>query len=115
MGCSQTSCQMPGQEVDHNGSILEEWLASEGVNFAQVCSRLRSFFRFCGRNDDEDLASEVLFRTAKSFRQRAPESGKVWPWLFAIARNVLSEERRKNEAFTPILDETTPDPSRSID
>lgn len=74
----------------------------EGVKFATLVDRHdRQVLAYCVRRatslaDAEDAAAEV-FTIAWRSRNDAPDPGVALPWLFAIARRVLANQRRGNE------------------
>lgn len=74
----------------------------EGVKFATLFDRHeRQVLAYCVRRatslaDAEDTAADV-FTIAWRHRNDVPDPGAALPWLFAIARRVLANQRRGNE------------------
>jgi RNA polymerase sigma-70 factor (ECF subfamily) len=74
-------------------------------------ARLVNFFRsrVATRDDAEDLAQDVLLRA----HQRASsldDAARFDAWLFAIARNALTDHYRRNGRAKPHPDDLTPAP-----
>lgn len=57
--------------------------------------------------DAEDVVQEVLVRVWRSADRFDPERGAVSTWLFTIARNVVIDHRRRQQARPHVVSEVT--------
>jgi DNA-directed RNA polymerase specialized sigma24 family protein len=92
--------------------LLIDWLEANRISHSQAVSSLARFFQWKGvwDADREDLASEVLWRTAEHLEQERLV-GQGWAALLGIAKNVFREWYRKQRHST--VPELPDSPDRS--
>lgn len=77
---------------DHAGSRIEQWfLAYSGDVY-------RYLVYYTGRTDIDDLVQETFIRALKAIQQAQIVNPKTW--LFAIARNVAIDEKRRTKLIS---------------
>lgn len=74
---------------DHIGARIEQWFLAYSNDI------YRFLVYYTGRTDIDDLVQETFIRALKAVRQTEIANPKTW--LFAIARNVAIDERRKTK------------------
>ncbi|WJQ82584.1 RNA polymerase sigma factor [Brevibacillus brevis] len=81
---------------DHSGARIEQWF----LTYSQDVYRFLVYYT--GRADIDDLVQETFIRALKSMQGTEVENPKTW--LFAIARNVAIDERRKAKLISWLPD-----------
>ncbi|MED1782786.1 RNA polymerase sigma factor [Brevibacillus fortis] len=81
---------------DHTGARIEQWF----LTYSQDVYRFLVYYT--GRTDIDDLVQETFIRALKAMQETAVENPKTW--LFAIARNVAIDERRKTKLISWLPD-----------
>lgn len=61
------------------------------------------------RQDAEDVVQEVLVRVWRSADRFDPDRAAISTWLFTIARNVVIDHRRRQQARPRVVADVTPD------
>jgi len=105
---------------DSDAALVARSLAGEPAVFVELLHRhgqaVHAYLaRRCGRDDADDLLSEVW---ARAFEARASYDGR-WldarPWLYGIARNVLRAHWRRRGRPWPAGDSASSDPWPDVD
>jgi RNA polymerase sigma-70 factor, ECF subfamily len=104
---------MTRQAVEHERDSAEEFLRNPCAEtftplFRQLCPKLTRYYRFrcCSAAVAEELTQEVMltvYRRASQLRQHENFRG----WVFAIARNVLLQNIRRNVREVESVDIST--------
>ncbi|NRS49647.1 RNA polymerase sigma factor [Brevibacillus sp. HB2.2] len=81
---------------DHSGARIEQWF----LTYSQDVYRFLVYYT--GRTDIDDLVQETFIRALKAMQGTEVENPKTW--LFAIARNVAIDERRKAKLISWLPD-----------
>ncbi|TKI57207.1 RNA polymerase sigma factor [Brevibacillus antibioticus] len=81
---------------DHSGARIEQWF----LTYSQDVYRFLVYYT--GRTDIDDLVQETFIRALKAMQGAEVENPKTW--LFAIARNVAIDERRKTKLISWLPD-----------
>ncbi|MGK5510465.1 RNA polymerase sigma factor [Brevibacillus formosus] len=81
---------------DHTGIRIEQWFRS----YSQDVYRFLVYYT--GRTNIDDLVQETFIRALKATQVTEIENPKTW--LFAIARNVAIDERRKTKLINWLPD-----------
>ncbi|TQR31521.1 RNA polymerase sigma factor [Brevibacillus brevis] len=81
---------------DHSGARIEQWF----LTYSQDVYRFLVYYT--GRTDIDDLIQETFIRALKAMQGTEVENPKTW--LFAIARNVAIDERRKAKLISWLPD-----------
>ncbi|UIO43468.1 RNA polymerase sigma factor [Brevibacillus brevis] len=81
---------------DHSGARIEQWF----LTYSQDVYRFLVYYT--GRTDIDDLIQETFIRALKAMQGTEIENPKTW--LFAIARNVAIDERRKAKLISWLPD-----------
>ncbi|KMZ42662.1 MULTISPECIES: RNA polymerase sigma factor [Bacillales] len=81
---------------DHSGARIEQWF----LTYSQDVYRFLVYYT--GRTDIDDLVQETFIRALKAMQGTEVENPKTW--LFAIARNVAIDERRKTKLISWLPD-----------
>ncbi|MBW5470831.1 sigma-70 family RNA polymerase sigma factor [Brevibacillus formosus] len=81
---------------DHSGARIEQWF----LTYSQDVYRFLVYYT--GRTDIDDLVQETFIRALKALQGTEVENPKTW--LFAIARNIAIDERRKTKLISWLPD-----------
>jgi DNA-directed RNA polymerase specialized sigma24 family protein len=85
--------------------LTKEWSIS-------IRQRLITFFACEGCPDPENCADDTILRVIKALSKEATIGVKPWTFVYAVARNVERECRRRRAKLkeSQIIDGTTPEP-----
>ncbi|MGD8191866.1 RNA polymerase sigma factor [Brevibacillus ginsengisoli] len=81
---------------DHAGARIERWFLAYSNDV------YRFLVYYTGRTDIDDLVQETFIRALKAIQQTEVVNPKTW--LFAIARNVAIDEKRKTKLISWLPD-----------
>lgn len=81
---------------DHTGARIEQWFHAYSNDV------YRFLVYYTGRTDIDDLVQETFIRALKAIQHTEVANPKTW--LFAIARNVAIDEKRKTKLLSWLPD-----------
>lgn len=81
---------------DHTGARIEQWFLA----YSQDVYRFLVYYT--GRKDIDDFVQETFIRALKAVQHTRVDNPKTW--LFAIARNVVIDEKRRAKIISWLPD-----------